>query len=188
MRDMCIRELLVYVIYNYVFATIHSFYYCFGCQAKGNIFNFLKEMEGLSFFDAVKALSEMAGIPLEINENKDRTTTSNEEQILININEAANKFFIKYLFSTKGSVALSYLRDRGLSLEIIKEFQLGFSPSKPNVLIKFLKSQGYNEQYIEKSGLAFKPENKPLVDRFRNRIMFPISDRIITLWLSAEDH
>ena len=153
-----------------------GFYYCFGCQAKGNIFTFLNEMEGVSFFDAVKALSKMAGIPLEIDDDKKRMTTSNEEQRLININEMANEFFRKYLFSTKGSIALSYLRDRGLSLEIIKEFQLGFSPSRPDELTNFLKSQGYNEQFIEKSGLAFKPENKPLVDRFRNRIMFPISD------------
>jgi len=153
-----------------------GFYYCFGCQAKGNIFTFLNEMEGVSFFDAVKALSEMAGIPLEIDDDKKRMTTSNEEQRLIKINEIASEFFRKYLFSTKGSIALSYLRDRGLSLEIIKEFQLGFSPSRPDDLTNFLKSQGYNEQFIEKSGLAFKPENKPLVDRFRNRIMFPISD------------
>ena len=153
-----------------------GFYYCFGCQAKGNIFTFLNEMEGVSFFDAVKALSEMAGIPLEIDDDKKRMTTSNEEQRLIKINEIASEFFRKYLFSTKGSIALSYLRDRGLSLEIIKEFQLGFSPSRPDELTNFLKSQGYNEQFIEKSGLAFKPENKPLVDRFRNRIMFPISD------------
>ena len=153
-----------------------GFYYCFGCQAKGNIFTFLNDMEGVSFFDAVKTLSEMAGIPLEIDDDKKRMTTSNEEQRLININEIASEFFRKYLFSTKGSIALSYLRDRGLSLEIIKEFQLGFSPSKPDDLTNFLKSQGYNEQFIEKSGLAFKPENKPLVDRFRNRIMFPISD------------
>ena len=153
-----------------------GFYYCFGCQAKGNIFTFLNEMEGVSFFDAVKALSEMAGIPLEIDDDKKRMTTSNEEQRLLNINEIASEFFRKYLFSTKGSIALSYLRDRGLSLEIIKEFQLGFSPSRPDDLTNFLKSQGYNEQFIEKSGLAFKPENKPLVDRFRNRIMFPISD------------
>ena len=153
-----------------------GFYYCFGCQAKGNIFTFLNEMEGVSFFDAVKALSKMAGIPLEIDDDKKRMTTSNEEQRLININEIASEFFRKYLFSTKGSIALSYLRDRGLSLEIIKEFQLGFSPSRPDELTNFLKSQGYNEQFIEKSGLAFKPENKPLVDRFRNRIMFPISD------------
>ena len=153
-----------------------GFYYCFGCQAKGNIFTFLNEMEGVSFFDAVKALSEMAGIPLEIDDDKKPMTTSNEEQRLININEIASEFFRKYLFSTKGSIALSYLRDRGLSLEIIKEFQLGFSPSRPDDLTNFLKSQGYNEQFIEKSGLAFKPENKPLVDRFRNRIMFPISD------------
>ena len=153
-----------------------GFYYCFGCQAKGNIFTFLNEMEGVSFFDAVKALSEMAGIPLEIDDDKKRMTTSNEEQRLININEIASEFFRKYLFSTKGSIALSYLRDRGLSLEIIREFQLGFSPSRPDDLTNFLKSQGYNEQFIEKSGLAFKPENKPLVDRFRNRIMFPISN------------
>ena len=153
-----------------------GFYYCFGCQAKGNIFTFLNDMEGVSFFDAVKTLSDMAGIPLEIDDDKKRMTTSNEEQRLININEIASEFFRKYLFSTKGSIALSYLRDRGLSLEIIKEFQLGFSPSRPDDLTNFLKSQGYNEQFIEKSGLAFKPENKPLVDRFRNRIMFPISD------------
>ena len=71
-----------------------GFYYCFGCQAKGNVFSFLKDMEGVSFFDAVKALSEKAGIPLETDDFVKSKTVTTEEQILININEAANKFFI----------------------------------------------------------------------------------------------
>lgn len=153
-----------------------GFYYCFGCQAKGNIFSFLKEIEGVSFFDAVKVLSDKAGIPLEIDEFAKNKATSTEEQTLLNINEAANKFFIKYLFSTKGSTALNYLKDRGLSLDTIKEFKLGLSPSKKDDLICFLKSQGYQEKFIEKAGLAFKPESSPLVDRFKNRVMFPISN------------
>ena len=159
-----------------------GFYYCFGCQAKGNVFSFLKEMEGISFFDAVKTLSEKAGIPLEIDNNVKSSTTSSEEQKLININEAACKFFTKYLFNTKGSIALNYLRDRGLSIDTIKEFKLGLSPSKSDDLITSLKSEGYNEQDIENAGLAYKPENKPLADRFRNRVMFPISnfnDRVV---------
>ncbi len=153
-----------------------GFYYCFGCQAKGNIFSFLKEMEGFSFFDAVRALSEKAGIPLEIDDNAKSKAESSEEQKLLNINEAASEFFTKYLFSAKGSMALNYLRDRGLSLNTIKEFKLGLSPSKNDDLLTFLKSEGYKEQYIENAGLAYKPENKPLVDRFRNRVMFPISN------------
>ena len=159
-----------------------GFYYCFGCQAKGNIFSFLKEMEGFSFFDAVRALSEKAGIPLETDDNAKSKAESSEEQKLLNINEAASEFFTKYLFSAKGSMALNYLRDRGLSLNIIKEFKLGLSPSKNDDLLTFLKSEGYEEQYIENAGLAYKPENKPLVDRFRNRVMFPISnlnDRVV---------
>ena len=109
-------------------------------------------------------------------------TASTEEQILIKINEAASKFFTKYLFSTKRFNALGYLRDRGLSLDIIKEFKIGLSPSKNDDLILFLKEEGYAEKYIEKSGLAFKPENKPLIDRFKNRVMFPIcnlDDRVV---------
>ena len=159
-----------------------GFYYCFGCQAKGNIFSFLKEMEGLSFFDAVKTLSKKAGIPLEIDDFVKSKAASTEEQILIDINEAATKFFTRYLFSTKGSTALSYLKERGLSLDTIKEFKLGLSPLKSDDLILFLKAEGYEEQYIEKAGLAFRPENKPLVDRFKNRVMFPISnlnDRVV---------
>ena len=159
-----------------------GFYYCFGCQAKGNVFSFLKDMEGVSFFDAVKALSEKAGIPMETNDFVRSEAASTEEQILIKINEAANKFFTKHLFSTKGSFALTYLRDRGLSLDIIKEFKIGLSTPKNDDLVLFLKEEGYAEKYIEKSGLAFKPENKPLVDRFKNRVMFPIcnlDDRIV---------
>ncbi len=159
-----------------------GFYYCFGCQAKGNVFSFLKEMEGISFYDAVKTLSEKAGIPLEIGNKVKSSITSSEEQKLLNINEAACKFFIKYLFSTKGSKALNYLKDRGLSLDTIKKFKLGLSPSKSDGLISFLKSEGYDEQDIENAGLAYKPEKKPLVDRFKNRVMFPISnlnDRVV---------
>ncbi len=153
-----------------------GFYYCFGCQAKGNIFSFLREIEGISFVEAVKTLSEKAGIPLERDEYVDNQNASKEEQILININEAANKFYVNNLFSTKGSLALSYLRDRGLSLDIIKEFKIGFSTSKSDSLITFLRSEGYKEEDIEKAGLAYKPEKKPLIDRFRNRVMFPISN------------
>ena len=134
-----------------------------------------------------------AGAVLELNiynfkfeemgyNNVKSSSTSSEEQKLININEAACKFFTKYLFSTKGSIALNYLRDRGLSIDTIKEFRLGLSPSKSGGLINSIVSEGYNEQDIENAGLAFKPENKPLVDRFRNRVMFPISnlnDRVV---------
>ena len=77
---------------------------------------------------------------------------------------------------------MNYLKDRGLSIDTIKKFKLGLSPSKSNDLINSLKSDGYNEQDIENAGLAYKPENKPLVDRFRNRVMFPISnlnDRVV---------
>ncbi len=159
-----------------------GFYYCFGCQAKGNIFNFLKEMEGVSFFDAVKKLSEKAGVPLEIDDNSKMNTQTDEQQNLFNINGEASKYFTSYLFSAKGSTALNYLRDRGLSLDTIKEFKIGLSPQKSDALVTFLKSKGYNELEIENAGLAFKPNNKPLVDRFRNRVMFPISnlsDRIV---------
>ena len=159
-----------------------GFYYCFGCQAKGNVFSFLRDMEGVSFFDAVKTLSEKAGIQMETEDFVKSKAMSTEEQILIKINEAASKFFTKHLFSTKGSFALTYLKDRGLSLETIKEFNIGLSPSKNNDFILFLKEEGYAEQYIEKSGLAFRPENKPLVDRFKNRVMFPIfnlEDRVV---------
>ena len=159
-----------------------GFYYCFGCQAKGNVFSFLKEMEGVAFLDAVKTLSFKAGIPLEIDDYESNKIASTEEEILFNINDSAKKFFTKYLFGTKGSMALSYLRDRGLTLNTIREFNLGLSPSKNDELIIFLKAEGYEEHYIEKAGLAFKPENRPLVDRFRNRVMFPISnldDRVV---------
>ena len=135
-----------------------GFYYCFGCQAKGNIFSFLKEMEGVSFFDAVKVLSDKAGIPLEIDEFAKSKTASTEEQILLNINESANEFFTKYLFSTKGSMALNYLRDRGLSLDIIREFKLGLSPSKKNDLIMFLKSQAINHK-VSPSFYPFSDSN-----------------------------
>ena len=107
------------------------------------------------------------GIPLEIDSNVKSSNTAPEEQKLININESACKFFTKYLFSTKGSIALNYLKDRGLSIDTIKEFKLGLSPSKSDGLINSLVSEGYNEQDIENAGLAYKPENKPLVDRFR---------------------
>src|SRR3989339_186637 len=150
-------------------------WHCFGCQKGGDIFGFVKEIEGVEFPDALRILAQKAGIQLQHHElvsNKD------EKSVLFEISELATKFFEKQLRASRtGMQALKYLKERGLEENIIDEFRLGFAANDWEALSRFLKDRGYNEGDIVGAGLAIKREGKPGVyDRFRSRIIFPIMD------------
>lgn len=144
-------------------------YYCFGCGAKGDIFTFVEEFEGLDFRGALKLLADRAGIPLETYNPKEES----EKEKLYRIMEEASLFFEKNL-KENGQV-LSCLKDRGLNDESIKNFRVGFVKNDWRELYSFLIKKGFRENELEKAGLVKKTE-KGFYDRFRGRIMFPISD------------
>ncbi len=150
-------------------------WHCFGCSKGGDIFGFVKEIEGVEFPDALRILAQKAGIQLQHHElvsNKD------EKAVLFEISELATKFFEKQLHASRtGMQALKYLKERGLEENIMDEFRLGFAANDWEALSRFLKDRGFNENDIVGAGLAIKREGKlGVYDRFRSRIMFPIMD------------
>jgi DNA primase len=150
-------------------------YYCFGCGASGDIFTFVEEFEGLDFKGALKLLADRAGVALEVytKENKEKES---EKEKLYRVMEEATKHFEHNL---KGNLpVLQYLKSRGLTEQSIKDFRIGFAILDWRKLFDYLKSRGFADEIIEHAGLAKRPEdkNKGMYDRFRGRVMFPISD------------
>lgn len=144
-------------------------YYCFGCSAGGDIFTFVQEFEGLDFRGALKLLAEKAGVQLESFNPKEE----GEKDRLYRVMEEATKFFENNL--QKNSEVISYLKKRGLNDESIKTFRVGFIPEDWRILYTHLNKNGWKDGEMELAGLI-KKTDKGCYDRFRNRIMFPISD------------
>lgn len=152
-------------------------YYCFGCGAGGNVFTFLMEYGNYSFQEALKYLADRAGVELpEAEYSKEARERADQKAILLEINKVAAQYFYVQLKSPQGAHALSYLKDRGLSDEMIHSFGLGYSNKYSNDLYQYLKSKGYRDELIVKAGLVTVDERYGVSDKFWNRVMFPIMD------------
>jgi DNA primase len=152
-------------------------YYCFGCGEKGDIFSFVEKFEGLDFMGALKLLAERAGVELEFNNASDGQKT--EKERLLAVMEEATKFFENGLKSSQQ--AIDYVKSRGITEETAKKFRIGYVPADWRLLYTYLKGKKFADADIEKAGLIKKPDDeggvkKEYYDRFRGRIMFPISD------------
>lgn len=150
-------------------------YYCFGCHAKGDIFTFVQEFEGLDFVGSLKVLAEKAGVELENYNSGEKS----ERDRLFSVLEKAVFFYEKKLSENKE--ALDYLHNRGLTDETIKSFRIGFAPMDWRLLFDYLKEKGVTEKDMLAVGLIKKKDGALSVlssyyDTFRGRIMFPISD------------
>lgn len=145
-------------------------YYCFGCHAGGDIFSFIQEFEGIDFSGALKILADRAGITLSSSPKQ----KSDENALLRKILNLSVQFYQVCL--SRNKEALSYLENRGLKIETIKDWQLGFAPNEWEKLFSFLKLKNYKIEDIEKIGLIKRSEKGKYYDRFRSRIMFPIFD------------
>jgi DNA primase len=143
-------------------------YYCFGCGAKGDIFTFVQEFEGLDFKGALKVLADRAGVTI-VHSKKD----SGEFDRLFLLLDTAVSFFQKELDTQHE--AKEYILSRGVSLESIAEFRIGFAPNDWRSLLTHLNEKGYTNKEIELAGLI-KESGGKTYDRFRGRIMFPIFD------------
>lgn len=160
-------------------ATEKGFYYCFGCQSGGNVFNFLMKIENISFFDAVKILARKMNIPLPQKE-KTAQEFAREREItkLYRVNEMARDFFYACLTKTAyGKTAQEYLQGRGITAEMIESCKIGFAPPAWDKLVQAFLGRGMEQDLLIKAGLAVERNSgEGIYDRFRNRIMFPIGD------------
>lgn len=147
-------------------------YYCFGCQAKGDIFTFVQEFEGLDFLGSLKVLADKAGVVLEHYNSEEKT----EKQRLHSVLEQAVFFYEKKLVENKN--ALDYLHSRGVLDTTIKDFRIGFAPAEWRSLFEYLLSRGVSEKDMLLVGLIKRKEGSvdSYYDTFRGRIMFPIND------------
>lgn len=152
-------------------------WHCFGCSKGGDMFGFVKEIEGVEFGDALRILAQKAGVELT-RQGPEFAKLRTERQRYYEILEFACCFFEKQLEeSSAGKEAKEYLIKRGIKNETIKEWRLGYSPNSWQPLSEFLVGRGYNRNEIEKAGLALKSEKTgDYYDRFRGRIMFPVFD------------
>lgn len=148
-------------------------FYCFGCQAKGDIFSFVEKFEGIDFMGALKVLAERAGVVL----SRQDATKDNRKELLYQILDKATEFFQANLQA--GSAPHQYLVGRGLTEETIARFRIGFAQAEWRSLRNFLRAKGYKDADVEAVGLikkTDKPGADPYYDAFRGRIVFPISD------------
>ncbi len=159
---------------SFFVSPVRQIWHCFGCGAGGSIFDFVKQIEGIEFGDALRFLAQKAGVELKRQDPKIRT----ERQRLYEILELACCFFEKQLeASNRGKEALKYLLSRKISKESVKKWRLGYAPNTWQGLSDFLVGKGYSREELEKAGLAVKSEKSDsYYDRFRGRIIFPVFD------------
>lgn len=143
-------------------------YHCFGCGAGGDIFSFIENIEGLDFKGALKMLAEKAGVPLVYSKGEKKDETDR----LFELMETAAHFYASRLTNE----AKEYLAKRGLSEAIVQGFRLGWAGSAWSEASEYFKKKGFSEKEIVDGGLAKRGERGGLIDKFRNRIMFPIAD------------
>jgi DNA primase len=154
-------------------------YHCFGCGVGGNSIHFLMEIEGYSFAEAVRILADEAGVPISWEESTaEQTEQQREKAALLKAHEFTAKLYQYILGNTEqGKQALGYLRFRGMSDKLIETFQIGYAPAMWDTLVQQLEKRGYDMQLMEKGGLiSARAEGGGYVDKFRERIMFPICD------------
>ena len=146
----------------------------------GTAITFLMEIEGFTYPEALRHAAKKYGIEIEedqVEYSEEQKKAQSEREILYKIHEVANTFFQENLWETEEgkTIALSYFKERELHDDIIKKFQLGYSPEKKNAFTEYALAKGYEKEILEKSGISIFPENTPTgVDRFRERVIFPI--------------
>ncbi|MFW6006455.1 MAG: DNA primase [Bacillota bacterium] len=150
-----------------------QFYHCFGCGAGGDVFEFLMEIENISFKEAINLLADRAGIEPPSRTNRQREYYNKRDKV-VEINNLAAKFYHYLLLNKKvGESALSYLKNRGFKEDDIEKYYLGYAPDRWKSLLNFLAKKGYDKEELIQAGLVRKKNNN-YYDRFRGRIIFPI--------------
>jgi DNA primase len=158
---------------------VEKLYYCFGCQASGDVFTFVQETEGVDFGAALELLADRCGIELEREEeNPKEAERRRQRERLLELLGRTTAYYERCLWeSQQAHAAREYLEGRGLGEEILREFHVGYSPSAWDRVLLASRRGGFSEQELYETGLAQRSqENRQLYDRFRSRIMFPLTN------------
>ena len=150
-------------------------YYCFGCHKGGGSINFMMELEGLSYPDAVRALAKRVG--MEVPEDEQYQSRYKLQERLWALHKEAARFYHSQLFAPVGQQALSYAQKRGMPKSVLVNFGIGYAPDSWTALVDVLRKKGYTDEELKESGLVtVSKKDGSLFDRFRDRLMFPIID------------
>ncbi len=154
-------------------------FHCFGCGAGGNVVAFIMRQERLEFPQAIRFLAEMVGIEIIEDDQGSTNPAKKLKEEIYKVNALALEFFHQTLLTSRednAKIARDYLKARGIDLETVKKFQLGFAPDEWDSLIGFLKSKAVPLDVMQQAGLIIAREKGGFYDRFRGRIIFPIFD------------
>lgn len=160
---------------SFVVSPERQIWHCFGCGEGGDVFTFLMKYENIDFPEALRILAKRAGVTLS-SRNFLSEGTGKKKERLYEANHLASEFY-HYILTQheKGKLAREYLQRRGTTPQAINLFKLGFAPSAPNALTRYLtEKKGFSQKELEEAGITIKVQN--YIDRFRNRIMFPLTD------------
>ena len=150
-------------------------FHCFGCGVGGNVYTFLMKIEGITFKEALEQLAERANIQLPKLENNADTAREELKAKVYKVNEFTAEFYHQNLYKPTSKIGQEYVKKRKMNKETLEAYRIGFS-GKFDELYKALKAQGFGEKEILESGLVNKNDNGTYIDRYRNRLMFPICD------------
>ncbi len=153
-----------------------QFFHCFGCSAGGDLIEFLSKYLNITPYEAVMLLEKESGLVL-IEGDREYEKKQKEIKKILEINRSALAFFVHNLFKTdEGSLCLEYISKRGIKIETVKRFYLGYASGEWDRLYRYLEKKGFNKNEIEKSGLVVQ-NSGAYRDLFRNRLIFPIINR-----------
>ena len=150
-------------------------FHCFGCGVGGNVYTFLMKIEGITFVEALETLAERANIQLPTLQNSGDSSKEELKAKVYKVNQFTADFYHQNLYKPTAKIAQEYVKKRKMNQETLEAYKIGFS-GKFDELYKALKQQGFGEKEILESGLVNKNDNGTYIDRYRNRLMFPICD------------
>ena len=150
-------------------------FHCFGCGVGGNVYTFLMKIEGITFKEALEQLAERANIQVPTLQSNADTAKEELKSKVYKVNEFTAEFYHQNLYKPTAKIAQEYVKQRKMNRETLEAYRIGYS-GKFDELYKALKAQGFGEQEILESGLVNKNDNGTYIDRYRNRLMFPICD------------
>ncbi len=153
-------------------------FHCFGCGEGGDLFKFVQLTEGLNFRESVETLSDRYGVQMELTEEDPQAAQRREKRDrLLELLERTAAFYVRNLWeSPEAEESRQYLAGRGLDEQLLREFRVGYAPSKWGTVLAASRQAGYSEAELSDAGLIVKNQKGKVYDRFRRRITFPLCD------------